>query len=49
MKKLISFVLALVIMVTAVPTLLVTAEDDTPAFVVDGWWINGTVMTNGQN
>ena len=36
MKKLISFVLALVIMVTAVPTLLVTAEDDTPAFVVDG-------------
>lgn len=41
MKKLISFVLALVIAVTAVPSLLATAEDaipeeTAPAFVVDG-------------
>lgn len=37
MKKLISFILAMVLMVTAVPALFVTAEDEvTPGFVVDG-------------
>ena len=37
MKKLISFVLAIVLVITAVPALLATAEDAaTPGFVVDG-------------
>ncbi len=39
MKKLISFLLALVMMLTAVPALLAIAEDEaqtTPAFVIDG-------------